>query len=491
MVMVHKFRDDNGVDWEAFKASIDAVIFDMDGVLVDADRLHYDALNMALAKEGLYISPPQHTYFFKGIPTKKKLRILETKYNRDPMSLDYLNQVKQQHTEELIETMLSVRPEKVLMMKELKEHGFKVGVASNAVRNSVEKMLVKTGVLEFVDVSISNEDVEKPKPAPDMYYAAASKLEVDPRRVMIVEDSEVGRMSARAVEGAILCAVDDPSQVELGRLGRCADHIGKMKIVVPMAGHGSRFAKAGYVFPKPLIDVDGKPMIQRVVENVMVPNATFIFIVQAEHRQKFALDSLLHRIAPGCEIIEVDHVTEGAACTVLLAKNFIDDNNELMIANSDQLIDIPIIDYVLDARKRAARGSILTFPSTHPKWSYARTDTGDEKGWVTEVREKEPISDLATVGIYYFARGCDYVKAANSMIEKNIRVNNEFYVCPVYNELIGLENSGQLSGSGDIKGTCLYHMSNVEDMVPMGIPEDLNAYLQRRSLDPVYRRMHP
>jgi HAD superfamily hydrolase (TIGR01509 family) len=440
---------------------------------------------MALANEGFYITPPQHTYFFKGIPTKKKLRILETKFNREPMSLDYLNDVKQKHTEELIESWLESKPEKIEMMRELKAHGIKVGVASNAVRNSVEKMLAKTGILEFVDASVSNEDVSKPKPAADMYYVAAEKLGVDPRRMMIVEDSEVGRMAARAVEGSTLCAVDDPTQVDLGRLGRCVDHIGKMKIVVPMAGYGSRFAKAGYTFPKPLIDVDGKPMIQRVIENVMVPNATFVFIVQAEHRQKYALDRMLNKFAPNCEIIEVDKVTEGAACTVLLAKNFIDDNNELMIVNSDQLVEIPIIDYVLDARKRNLRGSILCFPSTHPKWSYARLD---DAGYVLEVREKEPISDIATVGIYYFARGCDYVKAAVSMIEKNIRVNNEFYVCPVYNEAIEMINTKQLSG--DYNGIGVYNIPQ-DSMVALGLPEDLQAYLGKRNANPDYRRMYP
>ena len=199
-----------------------------------------------------------------------------------------------------------------------------------------------------------------------------------------------------------------------------------MNILIPMAGAGSRFEKAGYTFPKPLIEIHGKPMIQKVVENLNI-DGRFIFLVQKEHYDKYALNYLLPLIAPGCEIIQVDGVTEGAACTTLLAKKFIDNDAPLVTANSDQFIEYLTEDWSAGLQ---GDGAMLTFKATHPKWSFAKV----EDGCVTEVAEKKPISDTATVGVYYWGKGSDYVKYAEQMIEKDIRVNNEFYVCPVFNE---------------------------------------------------------
>lgn len=231
-----------------------------------------------------------------------------------------------------------------------------------------------------------------------------------------------------------------------------------MNILIPMAGAGSRFEQAGYTFPKPLIEVHGKPMIQKVVENLDI-DGRYIFIVRKEHYNRYALKYLLPLIAPGCEIVQVDSLTEGAACTTLLAKHLINDNTPLITANSDQYVefednwqeclDTPSID-----------GSILTFESTHPKWSFVRL----ENSMVAEVAEKRPISNTATVGIYHWKKGSDYVKYAEQMIERNIRVNNEFYVCPVFNEAITDGKRIQIIP--------------IKRMWGLGTPEDLTTYLR-------------
>jgi|TARA_R100000479_G_scaffold117786_2_gene60127 dTDP-glucose pyrophosphorylase len=229
-------------------------------------------------------------------------------------------------------------------------------------------------------------------------------------------------------------------------------------VLIPMAGAGSRFEKAGYTFPKPLIEVNGKPMIQTVVENLNLKDEKHVYIVQKEHYDRFALNYLLPLITPNCEIVQVENVTEGAACTTLLAKEYIDNDEPLVIANSDQIIEwgmgIP--------KTKDFDAAIYTFRATHPKWSFAKL--GDD-GFVTEVAEKKPISDIATVGVYYWQRGSDYVKYAEQMIEKNIRVNNEFYVCPVFNEAI---EDGQKVITVD-----------VNKMWGIGTPEDLKVYLER------------
>jgi NDP-sugar pyrophosphorylase family protein len=230
-----------------------------------------------------------------------------------------------------------------------------------------------------------------------------------------------------------------------------------------MAGRGSRFANAGYALPKPLIPVNGKPMIEAVVNNLRPKTPhRFIFICLAEHIEKYGLTEKLEAISPGCAIVPVSEVTQGAACTVLLAERYIGGGNALMIANSDQYVDVDINDY-LSALKDD--GLIMTMTARDNKWSFVRTG---ENGFVTEVREKEVISDEATVGIYNFAKGADFVSGAKRMIEKNIRANNEFYVAPVYNELI---NAG--------KRIAYYNVGSLGNgMYGLGVPEDLNEFLR-------------
>ena len=228
-----------------------------------------------------------------------------------------------------------------------------------------------------------------------------------------------------------------------------------------MAGAGSRFQQAGYTFPKPLIDVEGKPMIQLVVENLNI-EANYIFVVQKEHRIKYNLDTLLNLIAPNCKIVEVDGITEGAACTALLAKDFIDNENPLFFANSDQFVEWDSNEFMYKMNETEADGGIVTFKATHPKWSFAKINS---EGFVTEVAEKNPISDIATVGVYYWKRGSDYVKYAEQMKEKNKRVNNEFYVCPVFNEAI--------------EGGSKIRIFEIEKMWGLGTPEDLEVFLKQ------------
>jgi dTDP-glucose pyrophosphorylase len=230
-------------------------------------------------------------------------------------------------------------------------------------------------------------------------------------------------------------------------------------VVIPMAGLGSRFSNAGYELPKPLIDVNGIPMIEKVVNNLGI-DAKFIFIVQREH-EKFEITKKLKSLNQNCEIVYVDKVTEGAACTVLLAKDHIDNEKHLLVVNSDQFVEWNSNRFYYQVTDQNVDASIVTFKSTHPKWSFVRLN---ESNHVVEVAEKKPISDVATVGIYFWKMGSDFVKYAERMINKNIRVNNEFYVCPVFNEAIL-----------DEKKITTY---NVDKMWGLGTPEDLSNYLK-------------
>lgn len=234
-------------------------------------------------------------------------------------------------------------------------------------------------------------------------------------------------------------------------------------IVVPMAGRGQRFVDAGYLVPKPLIPVHGVPMIDLVVGNVR-PSDThrFIFVCQQAHLSQFNVRQHLQRLAPGCVVLEVPEVTDGAACTVLVAREYIDNDDQVMIVNSDQLVDCSIDSYL--AGLGDYDGLIMTMQASDAKWSFVRLGA-DQR--VLEVREKEVVSNHATVGIYNFRKGSDFVWAAHQMMRKNLRVNNEFYVAPTYNELI---QSGKRIGIFEIGGVG-------HGMYGLGVPTDLENFL--------------
>lgn len=238
-----------------------------------------------------------------------------------------------------------------------------------------------------------------------------------------------------------------------------------LNIVIPMAGRGSRFADAGYKNPKPLIDVAGKPMIQVVIEN-LAPKCEhrFIFICQNEHIKAFSLNEKLHSYTKNCEIIGIDGITEGQVCTVLKAKELINNDEPVMTANSDQWIDFDINKYLGQIKEHNLDGMIMTMKADDPKWSFAKTDSN---GFVTETAEKKVISNDATVGIFNFSRGKDLVRAAEQMIADDIRVNGEFYTCPVYNYLI---KEGMKIG--------IYSIGKEYDgMYGLGTPHDLEWFL--------------
>jgi len=245
----------------------------------------------------------------------------------------------------------------------------------------------------------------------------------------------------------------------------------KINVVIPMAGLGSRFAQAGYTKPKPFIDVDGRTMIETGMSNLAIDGAHYILLARKEHlvAEKDTVDRLVAR--GDVEFLSIDRPTEGTVCTVLHARSRIDNDTPLLIANCDQVVDFSCEAFVADCWARGLDGSILCFKDKHldPKWSFAKTDSN---GLVTQVAEKSPISDLATVGLYLFRHGSDFVAGAVDMIARNERVNNEFYTCPVYNYVI--EAGGRIG----------VHEVRFEDMHGLGIPSDLLKYIEHIRCEP-------
>ena len=447
------------------------VIFDLDGVLIDSKDYHYDALNEALGEE-YAITREEHVSTYDGLPTTAKLELLSKNKGLPADRYEEIWKAKQENTLHIFKTKVDKDYELMGYFQQLVDEGYKVAVASNSIRNTVKIILLRLGLLEFVDIYVSNEDVVRNKPFPSMYWKCMMALGALPDDTVILEDSHIGRQGALDSKCHLVPIENrsDLNQAKVDRIKRIlqsekqkvAWESKTMNVLIPMAGRGSRFATQGYTFPKPLIDVKGKPMIQVVTENLNI-KANYTFIVQKEHYEKYSLQHLLNLIAPNCNIVQVDGITEGAACTTLLAKEFIDNDEPLLMANSDQFVEWDSNETLYAFSNGNCDGGIITFPATHPKWSYAKLG---EDGYVSEVAEKKPISEHATVGIYWWSKGSDYVKYAEQMIEKDIRVNNEYYVCPVFNEAI---EDGKKVRIKEIEK---------EGMWGIGTPEDLNYFLE-------------
>ena len=231
----------------------------------------------------------------------------------------------------------------------------------------------------------------------------------------------------------------------------------RLNIVIPMAGKGQRFINAGYTIPKTLLEIGGELIIKHIIKTMETPNSQFIFILRQDHCDEHHLDKKLLEIKPDAKIVKISELTEGAICTVLLAKEYINDDNPVIIKDCDQIINWDPSHFLDFVKRNKAEGAVVTIHTDRPNYSFSKLDS---KGRVIQTAEKSVISNYGHTGIYYFAKGSDLVKYGERMIAKNIRVNNEFYTAPVYNEFIQ-------------DGKLILHYP-VAEMFQLGTPEELN-----------------
>ncbi len=451
---------------------IKAILFDLDGTLVESKgAVHYETLNTAIetiAGSKYKINEQEHLTIYDGKQTTEKLNLLTELKNLPDVYHGRIWMEKQRLTKELL--LKIEKSEKFIeVFKQLKESGLKIACCSNAIRETIEISLDKLGILGYFDFIVSNQDVKSGKPFPEIFWRAMIQFRVLPEECLIVEDAPPGILAAKRsgarvmrVKGPNFYGLEDIQQkINMGKEEKIKWVDEKMNVLILCAGKGSRFADQGYSLPKPLIDVNGEPMLKVVIDSLGV-EANYIFVVQKEHREKYGMDSMLNLICPGCKIIEVDGVTEGAACSALLAKEFIDNGHPLLIANADQKVSYNAIDMFYKAQEQQLDGAVLTFSSYSPKWSFVKMN---ENGFISEVAEKEVISDRATCGVYYWAKGEDFVWSAEKMIAENKRVKGEFYLFPSVAELIG-------------RGAKFIEYP-VDEMHGLGTPEDLQHYLSK------------
>ena len=457
---------------------IDTIIFDLDGVLISSKDIHFKALNKAIQKVGInyQINYTDHLNRFDGLPTVIKLEILNKEKLIDKKYNKKIILEKKNITKKELKSNLKFNKKIFEMFQKLSKN-YKLGIATNAIQDTLDQSIKRLKLKKFIKSAISTKQINSPKPSPEIYLRSMINMNSNPRNTLILEDSHVGRSAAKD-SGAKLMPIKSTNDVTYENIisfikedNSGVIHVNNswedknLNIVIPMAGASSRFVNAGYSFPKPLIEVNKKPMIQIVKESLGI-NGQYIFLVRGEHLKKYNLESFLKILAPNCKIIIVDKLTEGAACTVMLAKKYINNDNPLIIANSDQYIEWNPSETMYKFTSQKIDGGILTFNSIHPKWSYAKIDQDNKK--VIEVAEKNVISNNATVGVYYWKKGSDFVKYANQMISNNIRVNNEFYVCPVFNQAI--------------KDEKIIKISKVDSMWGLGTPEDLKNFADNYKL---------
>lgn len=440
-----------------------AIIFDLDGVLVDSKVVHYEALNLALesVNPAYVISKEEQELIYEGLPTTDKLNILSNLKGLPQSLHSEVWSSKQNHSSKMLAN-IPKDLDLIGIFKYIKSKGIAIGVASNSTKKTLNSCLTSLGVLEYVDVALSNEDTALPKPSSEIYHRAMELLGVSASSTVIFEDSRIGRIAAISSGAEVFC-VDSRSDLTIEKIKLAMlvldGGVKSVNILIPMAGSGSRFASAGYLNPKPMIDVGGIPMIEAVVQSLGI-DGNYIYVVQEDHYRDYDLEVKLNQITPGCTIVRIKGTTEGAASTSLYAKKYIDMQLPLIIANSDQILSWDSKKFIDDMKVNQALGSIAVFKASHPKWSYVRPGDGAR---VIEVAEKKVISDLASVGVYAWASGAKYVEYAEQMIDKGIKTNNEYYICPVYNE--ALHDGKKIT----------YSMVNA--MYGIGTPEDLEAYL--------------
>jgi beta-phosphoglucomutase-like phosphatase (HAD superfamily)/dTDP-glucose pyrophosphorylase len=459
---------------------IKLIIFDLDGVLVDTKHLHHTALYLALE---LY--SPEHAMYYKthketfeALPTKEKIKILVTKFGLNPELEHQITRSKHGYFEKSLLKALFIRNDVGATIETLKGVLGDVCmfyIATNCTRKSLN-LIVDACNIRHVDKLISWEDIQMdPKPSSMIYQWCMLDARVSPHETLVIEDSFNGITSA-LTSGAHVMQIKEVMDANAPNiLAYINDSIPtqlkwkhSIQVVIPMAGKGSRFASLFNHRPKPLIDVHGKSMIQWALDALPVhrnsPSCTFIFVVQRKHVEMYHIDHVLRALVPSCHIVELDEYTQGACQTVMAAEHVIDPYVPLLLANSDQYVEWDGYEFLRLMNKNNYDGGIVTFTSSHPKWSYV--GVSDDTGLVDKVAEKSVISDHATVGIYYWKRAIDFLTSAKHMIDNNIRSKGEFYVCPVYNVALELIKQFRIKAY------------NADAMWGLGTPEDRETFLK-------------
>ena len=458
--------------------AIKLLIFDFDGVIVNTANIHLAALNKALSEidEKFIISNEENNSIYGSKTSKDKLKLL-TLFKGLPIEhYKYIFDLKKKYSKEILQSLPISEyfsESTKLIINKLHKEGFLIHLASNTNREFVNDILDKVQI-DF-DHILTNNDIINPKPNSEIYLRSIIAGGAEPHETIIFEDSIEGQEAA-INSGAHLFPVEKAGELDYNYIKdfifsikpkRIKYKSNKLNILIPCAGFGSRFKEKGFLLPKPLINVNGIPMVAHVINDLNV-DANYIFIIKKEHEEQYNLTNMLKLMVQDCQVILVDGKQNGAATTCLAAEHLINNQKHLMIANSDNGWDWQANQFYHSAIQNGHDGCITIFnePSKDPRWSFARVDSN---GKILEIAEKNPISTLATSGSYFFNKGSDFVKYTKQMVEQKLTVLGEYYVAPIYNLMI--------------KDGKYIDTFAIEKFWGMGTPEELEYYLTNRSLD--------
>lgn len=448
------------------------LIFDLDGVLLDCKEIHQDSfISSWNSLYPLYnINSVFHSKFLDGMNTYGKINYLEN-YFKIHTDRNKIFEIKQINTIKGLNNFNYTT--RLINVFNTLQKDYLLACASNSIKTTVNLILTKLNIINYFNLILSNEDVQNPKPNPEIYLKTMKLLNIQAENTYIFEDSNIG-LEAAHNSGANVIRIYDSKDLNLKFLEYSIqskmrykpwfdNKDWKLRIVIPMAGEGIRFKNAGYLISKPFIPIKNKPMIQWVLDNLNTNNQElqsrieYHLCVRSEY-----VEQLKH--IDNITIHPILSLTEGAVSTVLTLENILLDSNPLLIVNSDQYLEWNFDEFIETCLNPEFDGCISTFynpDKNDTKWSFAKLNND---GYVEKVAEKEYISHNATTGIYFWKEGKKFVKYSKEMIQKNDRVNNEFYVCPVYNYLINDNGKVRISECKKIWG--------------LGIPEDLAKFKQ-------------
>lgn len=485
------------------------VIFDLDGVLVESCDLHYEALNQALlevAGSSFVISREEHLFIYDGLSTNQKLHMLTESKDLDPKLHKAVWQRKQDLTEEMVKTTLGPSDHILEAISGLKKNGFAVAVASNCIRSSVKTILETIDVMRFIDVYVSNEDVENAKPAPDIYLKACKSFCVDPSEALVVEDTVKG-FEAASRAGCSMLRVKDPNDTTISaamnRIRELELPSQKITVVVPLAGPTPEMwlqGRTGNCSEAPvfLADAAGRPTLYWIMDSLRSRRyqLQYVFLIKATQSRQFQLEALCAAAVDyqpfKVELVKRD--TLGSLQTILqCSPDIVPSDSPLLIADGHHLVDWGrgSIDDLLSS---PADGSIAVNLSSDPRDSYVSLLPGDTlETAVAEIHiERNPVSQLACSGLYFYRKAADFWEAANHLVSQNQRSRGVFYTAPTFNDMIS--EGKRVDAVKVVKSWSLQSASEVRDFtryfVPWGANErqtDIYNEMEKRQMKNVIK----
>ena len=405
-------------------------LFDLDGVLSDTSNIHNMSTLEAFYKIKGYNLPDNFNNLIKStITTKAKLEALRDTNIINDEDIEAIYDLKKNISDSKFNN-LKKDNEKVKLFEYLKLNKCFISVVTNTNKKSAELILRNIGIFDYIDILITNNDVTNKKPHSEPYIRAISHFGATLEKYIIFEDSEIGLQSAYGT-GAFVYKVNNLKEVNINTINNIND-ITNINILIPMAGLGSRFVERGFKKIKPLIEIDGVPMIKKAIDSLNI-NGNYIFILRSNENIK-ELKNYLLDYKPNCKIVDVNYLTEGSASSCYLAKELINNDNELLIANCDQYLEWDSNNFLKNTRERNLDCSLLTYESDDVKNSFIKMDAKNEKA--IQIREKENISNNALVGVHYFKKGKYFTESYEEIYENKTKFKNEYYVSTVCDNMI-------------------------------------------------------